>query len=210
MATSAPHAEAIGRFYGEYLNPYINFHRPCAQAEIETNEKGKQTRRYRRYQTPLETLLTLPHPESHLRPGVTLGALQQQACGTATPKPHAKCKRPSRSYLPGFDAVPKAVEMPAQAPWKTLRVFTHSHRPTTATLPLFRFGLKPAAQHHRWIRKDSLIADVKPLIVILGPTGSGKSDLSLALATECGGEIVSCDSIQVYKGLDVGSAKVPP
>jgi tRNA dimethylallyltransferase len=55
-----------------------------------------------------------------------------------------------------------------------------------------------------------LIADVKPLIVILGPTGSGKSDLSLALATECGGEIVSCDSIQVYKGLDVGSAKVPP
>src|SRR4051794_13688673 len=44
---AAPHAEAIGRFYGEYLNPYINFHRPCAQAEIETNENGKQTRRYR-------------------------------------------------------------------------------------------------------------------------------------------------------------------
>src|SRR5438128_972287 len=76
---AAPHAEAIGRFYGEYLNPYVNLHRPCAQAEIETNEKGKQTRRYRRYQTPLETLLTLPHPESHLRPGVTLGALEQQA-----------------------------------------------------------------------------------------------------------------------------------
>lgn len=76
---AAPHAEAIGRFYGEYLNPYVNLHRPCAQAEIETNEKGKQTRRYRRYQTPLETLLTLPHPEPHLRPGVTLGALEQQA-----------------------------------------------------------------------------------------------------------------------------------
>src|SRR5881398_469204 len=45
---AAPHAEAIGRFYGEYLNPYVNLHRPCAQAEIETNEKGKQTRRYRR------------------------------------------------------------------------------------------------------------------------------------------------------------------
>lgn len=51
---------------------------------------------------------------------------------------------------------------------------------------------------------------MKPLIVVLGPTGSGKSDLSLAIAAECGGEVVSCDSVQVYKGLDVGSAKVPP
>jgi transposase InsO family protein len=76
---AAPHAAAIGRFYGEYLNPYVNLHRPCAQADIEVNGKGKQTRRYRRYQTPLETLLTLPHPEPHLRPGVTLGALEQQA-----------------------------------------------------------------------------------------------------------------------------------
>src|SRR5438067_2036351 len=41
---AAPHAEAIGRFYGEYLNPYVNLHRPCAQAEIQTNENGKQTR----------------------------------------------------------------------------------------------------------------------------------------------------------------------
>lgn len=46
-----------------------------------------------------------------------------------------------------------------------------------------------------------------PLIAIVGPTASGKSALALRLATERGGEIVSCDSLQVYRGLDIGSAK---
>jgi tRNA dimethylallyltransferase len=48
------------------------------------------------------------------------------------------------------------------------------------------------------------------LIAVLGPTGSGKSDLALFLAERLGGEIVNCDSIQVYRGLDIGSAKLPP
>lgn len=47
-----------------------------------------------------------------------------------------------------------------------------------------------------------------PLVVILlGPTGSGKTALSLALAERFGGEIVSCDSVAVYRGMDLGSAK---
>jgi tRNA dimethylallyltransferase len=46
-----------------------------------------------------------------------------------------------------------------------------------------------------------------PLIVVAGPTAAGKSALALRLASERGGEIVSCDSLQVYRGLDVGSAK---
>jgi tRNA dimethylallyltransferase len=45
------------------------------------------------------------------------------------------------------------------------------------------------------------------LIAIVGPTASGKSALALRLARERGGEIVSCDSLQVYQGLDIGSAK---
>ncbi len=49
-----------------------------------------------------------------------------------------------------------------------------------------------------------------PLIVVLGPTGSGKSDLALVLAERLNGEVISCDSIQVYRGLDVGSAKLTP
>jgi len=44
-------------------------------------------------------------------------------------------------------------------------------------------------------------------VLILGPTGSGKTALSLALAREFQGEIVSCDSVAVYRGMDLGSAK---
>ena len=43
--------------------------------------------------------------------------------------------------------------------------------------------------------------------VIMGPTAAGKSELAFALARECGGEIVSADSMQFYRGLDVGTAK---
>jgi tRNA dimethylallyltransferase len=46
-----------------------------------------------------------------------------------------------------------------------------------------------------------------PLIAIVGPTASGKSSLALRVARARGGEIVSCDSLQVYRGLDIGSAK---
>ncbi len=51
--------------------------------------------------------------------------------------------------------------------------------------------------------------DAYPLIAVVGPTGSGKSALALRLAVLFGGEIVNCDSVQVYKGLDIGSAKTP-
>ena len=46
-----------------------------------------------------------------------------------------------------------------------------------------------------------------PLVVLVGPTASGKTSLALKLAEEFGGEIVSCDAVAVYRGLDVGSAK---
>jgi tRNA dimethylallyltransferase len=49
-----------------------------------------------------------------------------------------------------------------------------------------------------------------PLIVVAGPTASGKTALALRLARERGGEIVSCDSQQVYRGLDLGTAKPTP
>ena len=48
----------------------------------------------------------------------------------------------------------------------------------------------------------------KPLIIICGPTGVGKSEVSLALARQFGAEIVSADSQQVYKGMDLGTAKL--
>lgn len=48
----------------------------------------------------------------------------------------------------------------------------------------------------------------KPLIVIAGPTASGKSKLSIALAKKIGGAIISGDSMQVYKYMDIGTAKI--
>jgi len=47
-------------------------------------------------------------------------------------------------------------------------------------------------------------------VLLLGPTGSGKTALSLALGERFGGEIVSCDSVAVYRGMDLGSAKPTP
>ncbi|WP_312652202.1 tRNA (adenosine(37)-N6)-dimethylallyltransferase MiaA [Proteiniclasticum sp.] len=45
------------------------------------------------------------------------------------------------------------------------------------------------------------------LIIIAGPTGVGKTEISLELAERTGGEIISCDSMQIYEGMDIGSAK---
>lgn len=50
--------------------------------------------------------------------------------------------------------------------------------------------------------------DYKPLILICGPTGVGKSDIAVKLAKEINGEVISADSVQVYKGLNIGSAKI--
>jgi len=48
-----------------------------------------------------------------------------------------------------------------------------------------------------------------PLIVVAGPTGSGKSGLAIDLAVAFDGEVVNCDSVQVYRHLDIGAAKLP-
>ncbi len=50
----------------------------------------------------------------------------------------------------------------------------------------------------------------KPIVVLTGPTAVGKTELSIQLAKAIGGEIISADSMQVYKHMDVGSAKITP
>jgi cytidylate kinase len=47
------------------------------------------------------------------------------------------------------------------------------------------------------------------LVVVVGPTESGKSELGLRIAASFGGEIVNCDSVQLYRHFDIGSAKLP-
>ena len=46
-----------------------------------------------------------------------------------------------------------------------------------------------------------------PVIAVVGPTASGKTALAIALAKRLGGEIISCDSMQIYRGMDIGTAK---
>ncbi len=50
----------------------------------------------------------------------------------------------------------------------------------------------------------------KPLVAITGPTGSGKSDTALRVAEEFDGEVINCDSLQVYRHFDIGTAKLTP
>ncbi len=55
-----------------------------------------------------------------------------------------------------------------------------------------------------------IVAMLRPLVAIVGPTGSGKSALAVRLAQEFHGEIVNCDSLQLYRHLDIGTAKPTP
>jgi tRNA dimethylallyltransferase len=49
----------------------------------------------------------------------------------------------------------------------------------------------------------------KPVLAVVGPTASGKSDLGIELALRLDGEIINCDSVQVYQGIEIATAKVP-
>jgi transposase InsO family protein len=73
------HADTINDFYCQYLNSYLNYHRPCAQADVKTDAKGRKRVTYKRYQTPLETLSLLDKPTQYLRDGLSMNALQRVA-----------------------------------------------------------------------------------------------------------------------------------
>jgi hypothetical protein len=75
----AQHADAVDQFHCQYLNPYINFHRPCAIAEIVEEPNGKRRRVYRRWATPFEIFSQTPQCESYLRPSVSMAELERFA-----------------------------------------------------------------------------------------------------------------------------------
>ena len=52
--------------------------------------------------------------------------------------------------------------------------------------------------------------DKRPVLAVVGPTATGKTALGVRLARRFGGEIISADSMQIYRGLDIGTAKVTP
>jgi hypothetical protein len=72
----AQHAEAIDQFHREHLNPYVNFHRPCAVPTVVTQPNGKRHRIYQRWATPFELFREVPKCQSFLRAGVSLEELE--------------------------------------------------------------------------------------------------------------------------------------
>lgn len=74
----AEHAEALQKFYIQFLNPYLNFHRPCGFATVTVDARGKRRRRYpvEDYRTPYETLKSLPEATRYLKPGLSWARLE--------------------------------------------------------------------------------------------------------------------------------------
>jgi hypothetical protein len=72
-------APQINEFYQSYLNPYLNFHRPCGFASLFTDKKGKIKKKYDIYMTPYEKLKSLPEREKYLKLGITFVELDKIA-----------------------------------------------------------------------------------------------------------------------------------
>jgi transposase InsO family protein len=107
----ADHAERMQQFYARHFNPYLNYHRPCAQPDLVTDEKGRTRYLYRRYQTPLETLRALPNPAQYLRPGITLAVLERIAATRSDTEAAERMQHAKRQLL-------AYVRTPTAGPWK--------------------------------------------------------------------------------------------
>lgn len=77
----AEHAEAVHKFHTAYLNPYLNFHRPCGFATVSLDARGKRRRQYKRedYATPHERLSGLKNVAQYLKENVKLAQLEKIA-----------------------------------------------------------------------------------------------------------------------------------
>jgi len=104
-------AGRLQQFYTAYFNPYLNYHRPCAQADVTCDEKGRRRCLYRRYQTPLETLLALPNPAQYLRPGLTPAVLQRIAATRSDTEAAERMQQAKHRLF-------ARLRPPAAGPWK--------------------------------------------------------------------------------------------
>ncbi len=95
----AQHAETVDQFHRQYLNPYVNFHRPCAVAQIVQESNGKRRRVYRRWATPFEIFSQTPQCEIYLRPGVGMAELERFAKTQSDTEAAIEMQRAKRQLL---------------------------------------------------------------------------------------------------------------
>ena len=102
----ACHAEAMDPFHRQHLNPYVNFHRPCAVPKLITEANGKRRRIYGRWATPFELLKESPQCESCLRPGVTLVELERVAQSQTDTEAALALQQAKRKLFGSFSSKP--------------------------------------------------------------------------------------------------------
>jgi transposase InsO family protein len=100
----ARHAQALDEFHRQHLNPYLNFHRPCAVPELVTEANGKRRRIYRRWATPFELLQESPSGANALRPGTTLSQLEDFAQRQSDTEAALAMQRAKRKLFARFQA----------------------------------------------------------------------------------------------------------
>jgi len=71
--------DPINKYYKNYFNSYLNFHRPCAYPTIETDQRGKKRKAYNRYQIPYEFFKSLPNAKDYLKKKITFKHLDRVA-----------------------------------------------------------------------------------------------------------------------------------
>jgi hypothetical protein len=93
-------APELNEFHENYFIPYMNYHRPCYFAEVVTDEKGKQKKRYpyKDMKTPFERFKSLPNAEGYLKPNISLKELEMAAMAM-TDLEAAKRMNKARSQL---------------------------------------------------------------------------------------------------------------
>lgn len=101
---ASAHAEAIGTFYRDCFNPYLNFHRPCGVPELKTDRKGKIRRVYKWYATPWEILRQLPGLAGYLKEDLTIDQLERIAGADSDTGAALKMQAAKRKLFVGFEA----------------------------------------------------------------------------------------------------------
>src|SRR5437660_2661848 len=99
---AAEQAAAVQQFYRNHFNPYLNFHRPCAQPQLYTDEKGRTRRQYRLYLTPWESLQQVPKAAQYLRKGMSLAMLERVAGAVSDTEAAQRMQRAKQKLFEEF------------------------------------------------------------------------------------------------------------